>query len=64
MNLCIINITTNEVINRSNVRPVGKPSPPNLRIDPLTAPEVVKYRHRPSSYIEDNEDLHTDTEKA
>ena len=40
MNFSILNTTTNEVISRSNVRPTGKPAPPNLRIDPLTTPEA------------------------
>ena len=41
MTFSILNTTTHKVINRSNVRPAGEPASPNLRIDPLTAPEIV-----------------------
>ena len=56
MNFSIFNETTNKVISRSNVRLVGDPTSPNLIIEPLTMPEVVKYRHLPSDYLEDNEE--------
>ena len=55
MNFSILNATTNKVISISNVRLAGQPTSPNLRIDPLTVPEVVTSRHPPSDYIEDNE---------
>ena len=45
---------TNKVISRSNVKPEGEPSLPNLGIELLNVPEVVKYRHLPSDHIEDD----------
>ena len=55
MKFSILNTTINKVISRSNVRPVGEPTPPNLKIGSLTASEVVTYLHPPSDYLEDNE---------
>ena len=49
MTFSILNTTTNKVINRSSVRPAGDPVSPNLRLDPLTTPEVVTSRHLPST---------------
>ena len=62
MNFSILNITTNKVISMSNSRPEGEPTLPNLRIDPLTAPDVVKSLH-PSDHIEDKEKAPTYAEK-
>ena len=62
MNFSILNETTNKVISRHNVRPVGEPPSPSLRMDPLTAPEVVTSRHTPSDYLEDNEEAPTNDE--
>ena len=56
-------MTTNKVNNMSNIRPEGEPTSSNLRIDPLTTPEVVKSRHVPSEYHADNEEVPADTEK-
>ena len=64
MTFSILNITTNKVISRYNVRPAGEPSSPNLRIDPLAAPEVVNSRHLLSTHLEDNEEPHAATEQA
>ena len=50
MAFSILNTATNKVIHRSNVRPAGDSVSPNLRIDPLTAPEIVKSRHLPSTF--------------
>ena len=63
MTFSIINVTSNKVISRSNVRPAGETTSPNLRIDHLTAPEVVKSRDLPSNYLEDNEEASADSEK-
>ena len=63
MNIYNLNITTHKVISRSNVIPAGEPTSPNFRIDPLTAPEIVKYRHLPFDYVEDYEATPADTEK-
>ena len=60
----ILNITTNKFISRSNFRLVGEPSSPNLRIYPLTAPDIVKYRHLPSTHVEDKKECHASKEKA
>ena len=46
---------TNKVVSRSNVRPTDEPTSPNLRIDPLTATEVVTFRHLPSARLENDE---------
>ena len=59
----VLKITTNKVISRSNARPAGEPTSPNLMIDPLTAPEVVKNRYLPSDCLEDNEEDPAVTEK-
>ena len=55
----------------SNARPAGEPSSPNLRIDPLTTPEVVKFLHcenddanLPSAPFEDINELPTTNEHA
>ena len=63
MTFSVLNITTNKVISKCNVRLAGEPTSPKLRIDPLTTPKVVKSRHLPSSYLEDNEESHASTEK-
>ena len=55
---------TEKVISRSNVRLAGEPSLPNLRIDPLTASDVVKSRHLPSNHPEDNEEHYAAIEQA
>ena len=52
----ILNAITNKVINRSNARQTCEPTSPNLRISPITAPEVVSSRHFPSDYVKDNEE--------
>ena len=52
----VLNTTTTKVTSRSNVRIAGEPTSPNLRIDPLTKPEVVTSRHFPSVRLEDNEE--------
>ena len=49
MAFSILITTTNKVINISSVRPAGDPASPNLRLDPLTTPEIVKSRHLPST---------------
>ena len=61
MTFSTLNASTNKVLSRSNSRPSGKPSSPNLRSNPLTTPEVIKYLHRenddanfPSSRLKDN----------
>ena len=61
MTFSILKITTSEVISMSNFRPAGDPASANLRIDPLTTPEVVKYRHLPSDHVEENEEAHAAT---
>ena len=53
MNFYIINTTTNKVISRNNTRLAGEPTSPNLRIYPLTTPEVVTSRYIPSVHLED-----------
>ena len=63
MTFSTLNTTTNKVISRSNVRPVGKPTLSNLRIDPLTTPEVITCRHPPSRYLKDNEEAPALTEE-
>ena len=54
MTFSILNTTTNKVISRSNVSPIGEPTSLNLMIDPLTTPEVVTSRHPPLENAEDN----------
>ena len=54
MTFSIINTTINKIISTYNIRTVGEPTSPNLRINPLTAPEVVTSRHPHSDYLEDN----------
>ena len=49
MTFSILNTTINKVIDRSNVRLAGDFMSPNLRIDYLTTPKIVKSRHLPSS---------------
>ena len=63
INFSIINITTNKVIIRSNVRLVGEPTLPNLRVDLLNTPDVVKSWHLPSAHLEDREEAHDATEQ-
>ena len=58
-----LNSTTNRVISISNFRVVGEPTSPNLRIDPLTVPEVVTSRNPHSDYLEDKGDAPTVTEE-
>ena len=58
----ILNTTANKGISRSKFRPVAEPISPNLRNDPLTAPEVVTSRHSPSDYLENNEQAPAVTE--
>ena len=60
-NFSILNLNINKGISRSNVRPEVEYSLPNIISDPLTAPEVVKYRHvendnaeLPSNNLEDD----------
>ena len=64
INLFILRITTNKVISRSNVRPSGEPSSPNLRIGPLTGPQIFKSFYIPSNHLEDTEEPHAATEQA
>ena len=59
MSFSILSTTTNKVISRSNLRLVGEPTSPNLTIDPLTTPEVVKTRHLPSDCIDNDEEDHS-----
>ena len=47
MTFSILNTATNKVINRSSVRPAGDPVSPNLRLGPLTTPEIVTSKHPP-----------------
>ena len=61
MTFATLNTTTNKVSSRSSVRPAGKPSSPNIRTNPLTAPELVKCHHvenydteLPSNHPEEN----------
>ena len=54
----VLNATNNKVISRSNVSPAGELTSPNLRIDPLTAPEAVTSRHLPSAHLEDEDEAH------
>ena len=61
MTFSILNTTTNKVIYRSNVRPAGDSVSPNLKIDPLIAPEIMKSRHLPST-IEHSKEASTPTE--
>ena len=62
MNFYILNTTTNEFIRRSNARLAGESTSPNLRIDPLTTPEVVTSLHPPSRYLKDKEEAPVVTE--
>ena len=57
----VLNTTTNEVFSRSNARLVGELTSLNLRIDPLTVPEVFTCRHLPSIHLEDDEESPTIT---
>ena len=54
MTFYILNAATNKVVSRSNVRPAEELTFPNLRINPLTAPDVVMSRHLPSDHVEDD----------
>ena len=63
MTLSILNTTNNKVISRHNVRPTGELTSPNLRIDPITAPEVVTFRNSSYDYVEDNEESPDDTKE-
>ena len=56
MNFYIINTSTNKVVSRSNIRPTDEPTPPKLRIDLLTAPEVVTSRHFRSAHLKTDEE--------
>ena len=56
----ILKITTNKVISRSNVIPLGEPTSPNLIMYPLTTPEVVKSLHLPSNFLKDDKEAHDD----
>ena len=51
-----LNITANKVISRSNARPAGEHTSLNLRIDPLTEPEVVTSSHPSSHHLKDDEE--------
>ena len=42
MNFKILNVSTNEIINRSNIRSVNDSKNLNLRAYPVTSPEVIK----------------------
>ena len=71
MTFYILNVVTNEFISRSNTKLSGESNSPNLRVDPLTTPEVVKYLHcenddanLPSATLEDNNKPHTAKECA
>ena len=61
MTFYILNVTTNKVISISNARIEGEPTSSNLMIDPLTAPEVVKYLHPLFYYVEDKVEAHNVT---
>ena len=58
----ILNTTTTKFISRSNVRPEGEPTSPDLRIDPMTAPKVFTSRHPPYHCLKDNEEAPDVTE--
>ena len=55
MTFSILNTTTNNVISRSNIRILGEPISPSLRIDPLTTLEVATSHHLNSVHIKDAE---------
>ena len=63
MTFSILNTTTNKVVSRSNIRALGEPTLPYLRIDPLTTPDVVTSHYPPSNYLKDNEESHAVTEE-
>ena len=56
MTFSILNIATNKVISRYNVRSAEDPTSPNLRIDPLTAHKVVTSRHLPSVHLKTDQE--------
>ena len=53
MTFSILNTTTNKFIIRSNIRPAGESTFPNLRIDLLTTPDVITSRRLHSAHLED-----------
>ena len=55
MTFSVLNTAANKVISRYNVRSEDDPTSPNLRIDPLTVPEVVRSRHLPSVHLKDRQ---------
>ena len=60
-NVSILNTATNKVISMYNGKPADEPTSPNLRIDPLDAPEVVTSRHLHPVHLEDDEKAHVVT---
>ena len=56
MTFSTLNISTKKVFSRSNVRSVDEPTSPNLRIDPLTAPDVVTSLYLPSVHLNKDEE--------
>ena len=56
MTFSILNTATNKVVSMSNVRLVDEPTSPNIRIDPLTTPNVVTSRHLPSVHLKSDEE--------
>ena len=60
MTFAVLKANANKCISRNKIIPVGEPSLPTIRGNPLTTPEVVKYRHvkkddagLPSTRLED-----------
>ena len=62
MTFYVINTATNKVVSRHNIRAVDEPTSPNLRIDPITEPDVVTSRHLPSVHLNNDEESSAVTE--
>ena len=62
MTFSILNVATNKVVSRSNVRLVDETTSPNLRINTLTTPGVVTSRHFALVYLKNDEEAPVITE--